>query len=96
MVINHHALLLFIRISQLQYARDGRKDLGGSIAEELDTHKRKRIEDYRIKDVTFSESLMEKNGYLESCHQLNPNNGIKQLENQQNPCLLDILLREML
>ena len=46
--------------------------------------------------MTFSESLMEKNGYLESCHQLNPNNGIKQLENQQNPCLLDILLREML
>ena len=25
--------------------------------------------------MTFSGSLMEKNGYLESCHQLNPNNG---------------------
>src|SRR5215204_4894066 len=42
--------VLFIRISQLQYAKDGRKDLGGSIAEELDTHKCRRIEDYRIKD----------------------------------------------
>ena len=37
--------------------------------------------------------LMKKNGYLESCHQLNPNNGIKQLENQQNPCLLDVYIK---
>src|SRR5918993_6067930 len=43
--------------------------------------------------MTFSESLMEKNGYLEGCHQLNPNDGIKQLENQRNPCPHRILSR---
>lgn len=39
---------------------------------------------------------MEKNGYLESCHQLNPNNGIKQLENQHNPCLLDVYIYSLI
>lgn len=46
--------------------------------------------------MTFSGSLMEKNGYLESCHQLNPNNGIKQLENQHNPCLLDVYIYSLI
>lgn len=93
MVINHHALLLFIRISQLQYAKDGRKDLGGSIAEKLDTHKCRRIEDYRIKD----DILWVFDGEKWIPRKLSPTesqqwNRIKQLENQLNPCLLDVYI----
>ena len=97
MVINHHTLLLFIRISQLQYAKDGRKDRVGSIAEELDTHKCRRIEDYRIKD----DILWVFDGEKWIPRKLSPTesqqrNGIKQLENQQNPYLLDVYIYSLI
>ena len=95
MVINHHALYCSFGYHNFNMPKMEEKTSVVPLQRNLILINAEGLKTTGLR-MTFSGSLMEKNGYLESCHQLNPNNGIKQLENQQNPCLLDVYIYSLI